>query len=135
MLAVAGLASCALILQNLDSVPPTKDAPFEYVCYQLEEMYDVPCGALEAPTIIYSNIINPGYHGVYYHGEPYIFINPNSPEELKEEIILHEMGHYIIYELDLPPKGDKCEGERVVREISGGTWGEDDRFPYGCPAP
>lgn len=115
---------------------PTKSEPFEYVCYKLEEMYGVPCDDLPAPLIIYSEIIDDasggGWYGVYYSGEPYIFVDPHLEDEFKAQVVLHEIGHYVIYELDLPPKGDTCEGEAVVREISGGTWDEWDKASYGC---
>ena len=139
LLALFGLTTCTWIGTLVEPAIPTREDHFAYVCYQLEQMYDVPCGELLAPTIVYSAIINDAagrwskWHGVYYSGEPYIFINPDSDKDV-DEIILHETGHYIIYELDLPPKGDTCEGERVVRLISGGEWGEEQRATYGCAA-
>ncbi len=132
LLAMAGLSACALIIQNFTPVPYTPSQPFEYACQELEKMYDVACGDLEAPTIIYSRVVYEGFYGVYYPGEPYIFINSGSPPEMWEEIVLHEMGHYVIYELELPGRYDTCEGERVVREISGGEWTDADKRVYGC---
>ena len=139
LLGLLGLTACTWIVTLVAPAVPTSDDHFAYVCYKLEQMYDVPCGELQAPIIVYSVIINDAsgrwqtWHGIYYHGEPYIFINPDSDEDV-DKIILHETGHYIIYELDLPPKGDTCEGERVVRLISGGEWGEEQRASYSCPA-
>ncbi len=137
LLALLGLTACAWIGILVEPAIPTRDDHFAYVCYKFEQIYDVPCSDLQAPIIVYSVIIDDAsgrwetWHGIYYYGEPYIFVNPGSDEDV-DEIILHETGHYIIYELALPPKGDTCEGERVVRLISGGEWEEEDKLPYGC---
>ncbi len=136
LLALLGLTACAWIGTLTDPVPEKSD-PFAYVCSKLYEMYFVSCATIVEPTIIYSAIVADAsppwgiWHGVYYAGERYIFINPASDKDFTE-IILHEMAHYVIYELALPPKDDKCEGERVAREISDGPWDDKDKRPYGC---
>lgn len=133
-LAAATLFTACHALYSFWPRPPTD---FGYVCQQIELMYEVGCGTLEAPTVVYSDIINSasgwGYwHGVYYHGESYIFINPQSPVDMQNEILLHEMTHYVLYELQLIPDNETCEQERVAREISGGIWGNAEKRVYGC---
>ena len=117
--------------------PTTPKTDFEYICQEIEVMFEVGCGTLEAPTVVYSSIIDDAagwrrWHGVYYHGEPYIFINPTSPDSLKHEILLHEMTHYVLYELELIEGNETCEHERIARLISGGTWTDSDKGSYGC---
>ena len=86
---------------------------------------------------MYSSIIDAAsgwakWHGVYYHGESYIFIDPTSPDEMQNEIILHETTHYVMYELGLFEGIDICEQERVARIISDGEWGDNEKRVYGC---
>ncbi len=139
LLVLLALSACTWLATLIEPPSPERTDHFAYVCAALYEIYFVSCVTVEAPTIIYSNIINDAsgwrtWYGVYYHGEPYIFINPDyglGDVDL-DELILHEMGHYVIYELDLPPKEDTCEGERVVRLISGGTWDDDAKRSYSC---
>lgn len=137
LLGILGLTSCAWVYSMLD-IEPDREDTFKYVCYKLEQMYGVSCGSLDAPIVVFSDIIidaagyGGGWYGVYYHGEKYVFINPTAPEDMWIEIILHETGHYVIHELGLPPDGDSCEGERVVREISGGPWDDAAKVSYGC---
>ncbi len=132
MLAVAGLLACALIIQNISSVPPTREDTFAYVCYEIEVMYDVACDDLVAPIVVYSEILDRRFYGVYYWDEPYIFVRKNASEELTLEIILHETTHYVMWELDIDDAMDTCEKERVARVISGGAWDWDDKRMYGC---
>ncbi len=140
LLSVLALSACSWIASMTTEPAADREDHFNYVCSALYEIYFVSCATLQAPTIVYSDIINDAsgwgtWYGVYYHGEPYIFINPSfldDPDFDLNEVILHEMGHYVIYELDLPPKDDTCEGERVVRLISGGEWTDAAKKHYGC---
>ncbi len=136
LLGFAALSACSLIAVNLDPPVPYRTDTFEYVCYQLELMYDVPCGDIAAPIVVISDIINDAsrgqWYGVVYNGEPYVFISPDEDEAKTLDIILHETGHYVIWELNLPPKDDTCEGERVVRLISGEIWDDANKRLYGC---
>jgi len=102
-----GAASCAYLVTEVPKIIyPTH---FEYVCRELEIMYpEASCRGLDEPLIIYSNIIGDAsgwqwWYGVYYKGEPYIFINPNNLDSKQQEVIRHEMVHYVIWHLDLPP--------------------------------
>lgn len=137
MLVFAALASCTLIATVSEPSVPTRNTPFQYVCYQIESIYDVPCGDLAEPVVIISDIINDAaypssWYGVYYHGEGYVFVNPDTGDWSLLDVILHEMSHYVIWELNLNPVEDECEEERVVREISDGVWDQLEKDKYGC---
>lgn len=112
---------------------------FEYVCQELTALYpESSCADLAEPIVITSAIIDDAagrwarWYGVYYHGEIYIFVNPDNTPEQTEQTIIHEMVHYVVWHNDLPPKDDVCENERVARVISGGTWTELEQGYYGC---
>lgn len=133
-----GMVSCAYLISEVPK-QLLELTPFEYVCQELAALYPgTDCAALEDPIIIYSSIIDDAagrwaqWHGVYYWGEPYIFVNPDDDEEQQAQTIMHEMVHYVVWENDLPPKEDTCENERVARIISGGTWTDLEKGYYGC---
>jgi len=51
---------------------------------------------------------------------------------MQNQILLHEMTHYVLYELELIEGNETCEHERIARVISGGTWTDRDKGVYGC---
>lgn len=131
-----GAVSCAYLATELSWKELTS---FEYVCEELKIMYpSTTCEDLDPPIIIRSEIIDDAsgrwshWYGVYYRGEPYIFVNPDNDDEQNAITILHEMVHYVVYNNELPPMDDTCLGEEIARQISGGEWTDEDKKFYGC---
>jgi hypothetical protein len=118
----------------------TRDKPltdFEYVCEAVRVMYNVGCGELEPPIVVYSKIIQEAsrgqWRGVWIWYENYVFVDPDLDDEQKHKTTLHEISHYVLHNLGLVEIEDTCEHERVARLISGGNWGDSVRRIYGCP--
>lgn len=112
---------------------------WEQVCNAVYVYYDETCTNLEPPTVVESSIIGladwpPGVitYGLYFEGEPWIFVRPGLTSSERSIVIMHEMFHYIDHELDdLVP--DQCEEERMARVLSGDDpWDELTKELYGC---
>jgi len=105
---------------------------FDYVCDELEVIYDISCDNLSAPILVYSELVEyNGWYGVYFRGEHYIFINPNYPNMFLE-IERHETVHYVLDHLGIYELITKCEGERIARLISFGEWSARHKRQYNC---
>lgn len=106
---------------------PTK---FEYVCEQIANIYpSTSCEGLEEPTVIKTELIGFfGLAGAYVGGETFIFVNPSYPEY--ERVILHEMAHYVMF--NVTTLRDRCLSEEVARFVDGDE-NEDWRIQYRCP--
>jgi hypothetical protein len=103
------------------------------VCERVYEEFGISCGSLDEPIVIITDILPNRYHGIYAHGEEYIFINASSPKPVNE-IVAHETVHYVLYELGLPL--GRCESEAHARswasEITGAPIDPNWRDTYGC---
>ena len=114
---------------------------FDQVCEALE----VDCTDIAPPTIVYSSILmiigeltGSGYYGVHIPDEPYIYINSVlTPIDRVDEIITHEMTHYVAHQAGLGLT--YCESEetarRVTAELTNFEYDDDWRAQYGCTAP
>ena len=129
---IATLAIAACINLTIDKTPASD---FEYVCQEVEQEYGADCKSLEPPIVVISElvtIVSDGFRGniwgIYIHDEPYVFINPLTPN-IKQTII-HEIGHYVVH--SLVPEITRCESEEFVRKIAGQDWGPEQKKFYGC---
>ena len=93
-----------------------ESSAFTQVCEAVEKEYEVVCADLEPPIIVISNIVSMKYYGVYYPGEPYIFINKGYPSR-NSATIIHETVHYVLHERSLFKFG-RCESEKAARLIT-----------------
>jgi len=115
---------------------PREQVTFEYVCAQATAITGVSCDGLGLPIIVLSKIVRDhqmnwggGLRGLYYPGEPYIFIKPGLDEELTWQIITHEMSHYVLDWMD--PTISGCKHEEYARFIAGQE-PDEWRERYGC---
>ena len=92
---------------------PVEPTAFEQVCTKALQEYGALCKDLEAPIVVYSQVVDDlEYYGFYYPGEPYIFVNPYGDHV--EKTLIHEIVHYVLHELDLVI--ERCESEEIARE-------------------
>lgn len=115
---------------------PTPPTPWEFACAAVdEELGELthPCADLEKPTVVISKIVSPSYHGVYYLGEPYVFVNSRTNLKLAA-VEVHETVHYILWEAGL--ERNRCHSEELARKIeakwSGTGYSEEWRELYMC---
>lgn len=115
------------------SSAPKITTNFEYVCAELERRYEnVSCEGIVPPIEVLSEIVQPGFYGMYYHGEPYVFIRADAPANRYIEIARHEIVHYVMYQMGIYQEFTTCEREQVARDISGGSWTDKDKRKSGC---
>lgn len=124
-LLLATIGACAWINHEYDE-------NWAYACESVKE-YGYTCEGLEPPELIRSRLIEllPGVRGLYIPGEKYIYVHPRV--KFADDTIVHEMVHYIMYEND--PNVDRCESERIAREIAQQRWDEEMQAIYQCNAP
>ena len=110
-----------------------EDLAYASICAKLTTLYPVvqQCKHFRGPFVIYSNIISPsGADGMYVHGEDYVFIRPHTRDRLR--VVMHEMGHYVLYMSGISKDMTACDQEAVVRPLVGHKWGPEQRVLYGC---
>lgn len=129
--AALSIGGCVTYHEKTKFVAPT--TLFEQVC----EVLEVDCSEIAPPIVVISQIIDPyGAHGIYIHGEPYIFINAVTWLPVSE-VEIHETAHYVLYEV----YGDveACLSEEVARAVTEILTGVpiDMGWPeaYGCENP
>jgi len=81
---------------------------FDYVCTELS----VNCEGINPPDIVITEIMGEfGLWGAYMPGENRLYIDPDAPPET----MVHEMVHYILYEINAG--FGKCFGEELARVV------------------
>lgn len=120
----AVIAACAMMGQD------ETQTDMEYICERLE----LECTDLAEPIVVVTDAVGPFYYGFYIHGEPYVFVNSNYPQEQIERTAFHETVHYVVYwtNTDLT----RCENEELARvltaEFFGMTYSTKWHDQYGC---
>lgn len=71
---------------------------------------------IEDPIVVRSKLVPSPYYGLYYPGEPYVFINYWISDERAWETEVHETVHYILW--NLKPWVRNCEQESVARALT-----------------
>jgi hypothetical protein len=94
---------------------------------------DVDCTDIAPPIVVTTNMMGAfRLHGAYFPGENYIFVDPDSPEHT----IVHEMTHYLLYEMNLF-RNDRCGSEYMARRVhhawEGTEYDDTWRAQYRCP--
>lgn len=129
LLVAVSMAACVSYHERTKWVPEL--TPFEQVCKALKAAC-VQDGILP-PIVVISEVVDPfNVHGLYIHGEPYIFIN-SATDLPYDTIIIHETVHYVIVEAGLV--FTYCGSERAARKITLALTGEkpgDWEVNYGC---
>lgn len=126
------LLSLLLLLGSSTSAQRVEEVrlatPLEVVC----SIVAVDCTGWDEPIVVISHIVPSYYQGMYYRGEPYIFISPNALN--RDATIVHETTHYVLDKL-FPGIG-KCDSEEYARRVTaiyvGEEYNEDWRKQYGC---
>lgn len=129
ILAVVALGACATYQNNTSR----ELTPFEAVCELVREEFGDTCYGVEEPELIITELVEIlGAYGIYVHGEGYIFIAPNLSN--KNEVIVHETVHYVLWELSISRV--RCDSERFAREwteiITGIPLDPTWEKRYGC---
>ncbi len=133
------LTGCATTL-DYETLPPT---PFQAACAGVEEFYPGACDNLAEPIYVRSWIVESTVtalvtsvgggqlRGLYYDGEPYVYVrNDLSPEDTRE-VLIHESVHYIVSYAGLGL--DKCDNEELAfRVAKGDAYSDEWRPGYGC---
>ena len=95
----------------------------------------IDCTGIQKPIVIYTNLMGVwGLYGAYYHGEPFLFIDPDAPPET----YVHELTHYLLWNLGLfrGGKADSCSSEELARRVAaiwaGEEYNDKWRLRYGC---
>ncbi len=128
-------ALCALAILLTGTAcysPPAEEelSNWDYVCLNMENISEYTCDGLPQPTVIETYMVEyAGWEGVYFMGEPNIFISPVADD--RDRTIQHEMGHYIIFNSGGEDISG-CEQERIVRFIAGQPWDLVMKTLYGC---
>jgi len=128
-LVLLGLTFLALL-----SCEPREQTVFKYVCEEVEAAHGEPCGRLKPPLVVRTSILDHvkggPFRGSYAPGEPYVFINPGTPDAVRSET--HETAHYVLYSLLGWSTGEHlCVSEAEARRIAKQP-GDDWRKKYGC---
>lgn len=143
-----GVIAAALAVAGACAYHETTREPthFELACQIAEERYENACDGLDTPMVIETLLLEYiGAYGVYVRGETWVFVMPQDMIDMiailglkeppaKKWVIVHEMIHYILY--NLYPLLTRCESETLARamtaEISGIPEDPDWRAAYGC---
>lgn len=128
---LALLAACAYVEHKAEPIPPSL---FEVACAELR----ADCTNIDPPKVIYSAIVEPYKAlGIYFWGEPYIYINSETTLVPWDQVVLHETVHYVIYEAELDYTW--CGSEAAARVITARVFNTEVdpewRVRYKCPAP
>lgn len=109
---------------------------FRYVCKAL----DKDCSNIPPPIVVHTNLVEDyrwGTYGLYFHGEPYVFITSRVNETTNptlSDVIVHETVHYVLYQTN--PEMGRCASERIARRVTSKYMGlEYDpswEVRYGC---
>lgn len=107
---------------------------FEFVCKYTYVFYGASCEGIERPWVVVSKIVSPSYLGVRYLDENIVFIRPELDPALHDEVVVHEVTHYVVdfggAELD------RCQSEEAARRggalWSGRSYSEAWRAQYRC---
>ena len=105
-------------------------------CNAVQKQYPkkVDCSKITPPIIVESQavedlFINGGrVNGIYYWGEPYIFVRPGQIRTM-----IHEMVHFIAVPLGIAT--ETCDAEALARSIAGQPWGQKEQERYRCVKP
>jgi hypothetical protein len=96
------------------------------------DILEVDCTDMAPPTVVVTSLMGAlGLYGAYYPGEHMIFVDPYAPEKTE----VHEMTHYLLYELGLF-RDNRCMSEEVARRVhhkwEGTTYDDTWRSQYRC---
>lgn len=124
MAAVLVIGACVTNDIIEEVVPPT---PQELIC---EHTQWEGCMDVAEPIVVISDVVSPLYNGFYFHGEPYIFINPYLGEPQTYYTIVHETVHYLIEELGLTELNTRCKSELTARLVTAAVteWEYEDKW-------
>lgn len=111
--------------------PRIKYRMFDKLCFDLR---DVDCTGIKPPRIFLfkKNPMRPGLAG-YYNGDDIVYIRADLVGDQREEVLAHEMSHYVDNELGLLPEmpvfnGDTdgiiglCMSEKRAWAVSDNYW-------------
>jgi len=114
--------------RNAESPSPAvlaaKYRMYNMLCFELR---DIDCGATPAPKVLTfkTNPFRPGLQG-YYDGGDTIFIRNNLRGKHREEVLAHEMSHYLdaeILGMEIPGKAlPICFSEKRAWAVSDAYW-------------
>ncbi len=132
ILLLIALPSC----QTIERQPPAPLTPFEFVCEQITNIDPVyTCLDIEEPIVVVSYMVEDHYinryaflRGVFYPGEPYVFVRAGMEPEVEKTTTIHEITHYVLYQQGVE---DKCLSEEYARFVAGQDPTEW-RERYGC---
>lgn len=122
-----------LIMQAEQPTPAqvrAKWIAWDMLCFELR---DVDCSGVKAPEVrtFQQNPFRPGLMG-YYQGGDTIYIRADLKGANREEVLAHEMSHYLdVILLDTPvpgPARDICFSEKRAWAVSDAYWTK-----YGHP--
>ena len=131
--AIAACISCATapVVQ-----PPTV---FEQVCLKAYVEYEVTCSLIEEPEVRDTLLVNLiGSLGITIYEDNTIYIAKellNLPGMTRDDIIYHEMVHWVLRKAGTLTTTDRCESERVARVWTAARAGVEVRNwqpDYGC---
>lgn len=123
-----------------ESTAPTTE--WDVACMYTSEALAVAdaCDGISPPIVVVSYIVDDhisnlfaNLRGIFYPGEPYIFVNAALSDEQIRWTTIHEMVHFITtgMELDI----SRCENEQLARDVTREAGGPSDPNwveVYGC---
>lgn len=131
------LATIIQMILEANATPATKQADraadrmWDKLCNKLREGID--CSTWERPTVMLfkPNPLRPGLMG-YYDGTNIIYIRKNLYAGPREEVLAHEMSHYVDQLLGLLPPmpvySDDAEGIIKLCQSEKIAWGVSDAY-------
>lgn len=120
----------------------TRPTAWGTACDLLEKEANWPgvCEGIEEPTVVVTMMVmdHPinlfqNLRGIYYNGEPYVFVRAHMTPEETFKITVHEMVHYIMFENGEPLS--HCMEELLARRVDeriDGVYDETWPIRYGC---
>jgi hypothetical protein len=103
----------------------TKYRMYNMLCFELR---DIDCGDTPAPNVktFKQNPFRPGLMG-YYNGGDIIYIRQDLRGKDREEVLAHEMSHYLdvmLFDLEVPSSNVLaiCTSEKVAWAVSDAYW-------------